>query len=382
MKKINCKSIILMTLAILLLILKLVFFDRDVLSIILSSAYLGFFLITGINYLRKKETKIEKYYLKIILFLLVLTNLVQTGILLFSGKNIVNRLFNFVVLWMMLNSSSKLLNKKEYNAKKVFIASIILILVPYFEKLNLELVVNILTSLVIILFFNNCKDNYFGLFDPSLVNSEKKKFKITQWIKTILIILVGIIFLYLPVLGSILTVILWFLCFGGFFDNLILVLEQKIFNKKLRKNKEFIICKEVYSLAPTEDDYLKKRLEVVAMEKFLEVGIPYEVYALMELIGERKFESFKSLELVSEHEFSSEVEKLFNKRVRPELISKLLIEVYTDKKKIVKKIEKVSSKFNEEYLKVIDEENDTLDKIGSVNELYDLYFVEIMEIVK
>ena len=73
----------------------------------------------------------------IILLLLVLTNLVQTGILLFSGKNIVNSLFNFVVLWMMLNSSSKLLNKKEYKAKKVIIASIILILVPYFEKLNL-----------------------------------------------------------------------------------------------------------------------------------------------------------------------------------------------------------------------------------------------------
>lgn len=73
MKKINCKSIILMTLAILLLILKLVFFEREVLSIILSSAYLGFFLITGINYLRKKETKVEKYYLKIILLLLVLT---------------------------------------------------------------------------------------------------------------------------------------------------------------------------------------------------------------------------------------------------------------------------------------------------------------------
>lgn len=382
MKKINCKSIILMTLAILLLILKLVFFDRDVLSIILSSAYLGFFLITGINYLRKKETKVEKYYLKIILLLLVLTNLVQTGILLFSGKNIVNSLFNFVVLWMMLNSSSKLLNKKEYNAKKVFIASIILILVPYFEKLNLELLINILTSLVIILFFNGCKDSYFGLFDPSLVNSEKKKFKITQWIKTILIILVGIIFLYLPVLGSILTVLLWFLCFGGFFDNLILILEQKIFNKKLRKNKEFIICKEVYSLAPIADDYLKKRMEVVAKKKFLEVGIPYEVYALMELIGERKFESFKSLELVPEHEFSSEVEKLFNKRVRPELISKLLIEVYTDKKKIVKKIEKATSKFNEEYIKVIDEENDTLDKICRVNELYDLYFVEIMDIVK
>ena len=59
----------------------------------------------------------------------------------------------------------------------VLLASIILILVPYFEKLSLELVVNILTSLVIILFFNNCKDNYFGLFDPSLVNSEKKKIK-------------------------------------------------------------------------------------------------------------------------------------------------------------------------------------------------------------
>ena len=98
MKKLNNKSIFLMILAILLLILKLVFFDRDVLSIILSSAYLGFFLITGINYLRKKETKVEKYYLKIILLLLVLTNLVQTGILLFSGKNIVNSLFNFIVL--------------------------------------------------------------------------------------------------------------------------------------------------------------------------------------------------------------------------------------------------------------------------------------------
>lgn len=382
MKKINSKSIILMFLGILFLILKLMFFDRDVLNIVFSVGYLGFFIITLINYLRKKETRIEKYYLKVILLLLVLTNLIQTGILLFSGKNIVNCLFNFIVLWMMLNSSSKLLNKKEYNAKKVFVASVILMLVPSFKNIDLALLVNGLTSLVIILFFNNCKDNYFGLFDPSLVNSERKKFKFTQWIKTILIILVGIIFLYLPILGSILTVILWFLCFGGFFDNLILLLEQKIFNKKLRKNKEFIICKEVYSLASNEDDYLKKRMEVVAKKKFLEVGIPYEVYALMELIGERKFESFKSLEFVSEHELSSEVEKLFNKRIRPELISKLLIEVYTDKKKVVKKIEKLTTKFNEEYLKLIDEENAAIDKIDRVNELYDIYFVEIMEIVK
>lgn len=382
MRKINCKSIVLMILGILFLILKLVFFDREVLNIILSAAYLGFFLITGINYLRKKESKVEKYYLKIILLLLVLVNFIQIGILLFSGKNIVNILFNFIVLWMMLNSSSKLLNKKEYNAKKVFIASVILMLVPYFKKLNLELLFNVLTSLIIVLFFNNCKENYFGLFDSSLVNSDRKKFKFTQWIKTILIILVGIIFLYIPILGSVLTIILWFLCFGGFFDNLILILEQKLFNKKLRKNNEFIICKEVYSLAPTEDDFLKKRMEVVAKKKFLEVGIPYEVYALMELIGERKFESFKSLEFVSDYEFSSEVEKLFNKRVRPELISKLLIVVYNDKKKIVKKIEKATIKFNEEYLKVINEENYTLDKIDSVNELYDMYFVEIMDIVK
>lgn len=381
MKKINCKSIILMTLAILLLILKLVFFDRDVLSVILSSAYLGFFLITGINYLRKKETKIEKYYLKIILLLLVLTNLVQTGILLFSGKNIVNSLFNFVVLWMMLNSSSKLLNKKEYNAKKVFVASVVLMLVPSFKSLNLELLINVFSSLVIILFFNNCKDNYFGLFDPSLVNSDKKKFKFTQWIKTILIILVGIIFLCVPILGSVLTVIVWFLCFGGFFDNLILLLEQKIYNDRIRKNKEFITYKAVYSLMPNEE-FLKNRLELVAMEKFLEVGIPYEVYALMELVGERKFESFKSLEFVSDHEFASEVEKLFNKRVRPELISKLLMDVYVDKKKIVKKIEKATSKFNEEYLKVIEEDKETLEKIDIINELYDIYFVEIMEIVR
>ena len=40
-----------------LLILKLIFVDRDVLSIILSGSFLGFYLITFINYFRKKEKR-------------------------------------------------------------------------------------------------------------------------------------------------------------------------------------------------------------------------------------------------------------------------------------------------------------------------------------
>ena len=54
MKKIN-KRVIFVFLLIILLILKLIFVDRDVLSIVLSSSFLGFYLITFINYFRKKE---------------------------------------------------------------------------------------------------------------------------------------------------------------------------------------------------------------------------------------------------------------------------------------------------------------------------------------
>lgn len=68
MKKFN-KRIGFIFLLIILLIFKLIFVDRDVLSIVLSGSFLGFYLITFINYFRKKETDIEKKYLKVILLL-------------------------------------------------------------------------------------------------------------------------------------------------------------------------------------------------------------------------------------------------------------------------------------------------------------------------
>lgn len=379
MKKSN-KKMIFVFLLMILLILKLIFFDRNVFSIVFDVTFLGFFLLTSINYFRKKESNLEKNYLKIMLLFLVLANVVQTGILLFSGKNIVNSLFNVVVYWMMLNSSTKLL-KKDFNAKKVFVAAVLLVVVPYFKNLNLELLSNVIISLLLAIYFNNCKDNYFGLFDPSLINSDKKKFKFTQWIKTILIILVGIIFLYLPILGSVLTVILWFFCFGGFFDNLILVYEQKLFSKKLRKNKEFIACRNIYNLVPGENDYIKTRMDVVAKKTFLEVGIPYEVYALMEINGSRKYESIKELVLDDEDSLLDEVKKLFKEKMRPEVICQMLVGALKKHKKACTKIEKETNKFNEKILKTIDEEIDVFEKQKQVRELYDEYQEDILEIV-
>lgn len=382
MKKIN-KSIILIFLAIVLLILKLVVFDKDALNIILSSAYLGFFLITVINYLRKKETNIEKKYLKVILLLLVVASFVQTGIVLFSGKSIVNNLYYFIVLWMMLNSSSKLLEKKDFNAKKVFIASVILYLVPSVLKFNLELLINVLVSLVIILFFNDTRKNYFGLFDPSLRKLKNDKFKFTQWIKTLLIILVGIIYLLVPILGCILAAILWFFCFGGFFDKMINVYEQQLFGKKLRKSKVYMASMNVYSLAPSKDRVINKLSEKVVKDTINEVGVPHEVYALMELTSKRNYEHIKPLEFKSNEELLVDVEKLFKDRIRPELISKVIVDVFDGKKKnLIKKIEKVTSKFHEDYLEVVNEKKDILEKVDRVNELYNEYQNEIIDIIK
>lgn len=375
------KAIFLVFGLIILLILKLIFFDRDILNIVLSVAYLGFFLITCINYFRKKESTVEKKYLVVLSFLLFLGNVVQTIILLFSGKNILISLYYVVVLWMMYKSLRNILEKKDFNAKKVLVASIVLSVIPSIHSFNLEVLTNVVTYFFIILFFNNSKENYFGLFDSSLIDSSKKKFKFTQWIKTSLIILTGIIYLIFPVVGCIFTVILWFFCFGGFLDKIILGYEQKLFDKRLRKNKVFIASKDVYSLAPSENDFLKKQLDAVAMKTFLEEGIPYEIYALMEVNGSRKYERDYELVFGNADDLKVELRKLFKEKVRPEVIGKILVKMYentdkisaTQKKKITAKVVKITDKFNKEYLKCIEVDDAIENKVDKVNELYKEY---------
>lgn len=380
MKKFN-KRIVFIFLLIILLILKLIFVDRDVLSIVLSCSFLGFYLITFINYFRKKETDIEKKYLKVILLLLVLANLIQTIILLFSGKNIVLSLYNFIVSWMILNSTSKLLIKKDYEAKKIFVAAIIMYVLPYLRHINFELFANFLVYILIAIFFNNSKENYFGLFDQSLISKNKGKFKWTQWIKTSVLIMNGIIYLLCPIAGSVIAVINWLLCFRRFFDNLVSLYEQKLFSKRLRRNKEFIACRYVYLLAPSENDYLKNRLDVVAKETFLEDGIPNEVYALMEVSSARKFESIKELNYENNDDLLKQVNKLFD-NTRPEVICIMLCKAFEGNKKVISKLEKVTKEFNDRFIKLVSEKKNMLEKQDSVKELYKKYLEDVVKIIK
>lgn len=381
MKKIN-KKIIFVFLLIILLILKLIFIDKDVLSIILSSSFLGFYLITAINYFRKKETKLEKNYLKVILLLLVLAYGIQTGILLFAGKDIVLSLYYFVILWMIFDSSSKLLNKKDYEAKKIFVAAIIMYVLPYLRDINLELFSNFLIYILIAVYFNKCRENYFGLFDQSLISKNKVKFKWTQWIKTSVLIMNGIVYLVFPIVGGVIAFMNWFLCFRRFFDNLVSIYEQKLFSKKLRRNKEFIACRDVYLLAPSEDDYLKTRLDVVAKETFLEEGIPNEVYALMEVSSARKFESIKELSYENNEDLVKQVNNFYKNNTRPEVIFIMLCKVFEDKKKVVSKLDKITKKFNSEYIKLVDEKKNMIDKVDSIRKLYEKYLDDVVEIIK
>ncbi|MBO5120543.1 MAG: hypothetical protein J6C28_02505 [Bacilli bacterium] len=379
MKKIN-KRVIFVFLLIILLILKLIFVDRDVLSIVLSSSFLGFYLITFINYFRKKETCIEKNYLKIILLLLVLAYGIQTCILLFTGKDIVLSLYYFICLWMIFDSTCKLL-KKDYEAKKIFVAAIIMYVLPYLRLINLELFVNFLCYVLIAVYFNSSKENYFGIFDQSLISKNKGKFKWTQWIKTCVLIMNGIIYLLCPIAGGGIAVLNWLLCFRRFFDNLVSVYEQKLFSKKLRKNKEFIACRNIYLLAPSEDDYLKNRLEVVAKETFLEEGIPNEVYALMEVSSARKFESIKELNYENNDDLLKQVNMLFKNNTRPEVICIMLCKVFGGKKKIISKLEKVTKEFNSMFIELVNEKKSVLDKSEQVNQLYKKYCDDIVNII-
>lgn len=378
MKKIN-KRILFVFLLIILLILKLIFVDRDVLSIVLSSSFLGFYLITFINYFRKKETSIEKKYLKIVLLLLVLVNLIQTGILLFSGKNIVLSLYNFIVSWMILNSSSKMLMKNDFSASRVFVSAIILYIISIFNDFNLEFISNIFVYTGIIVFFINIKENYFGLFDPSLIGVNKNEFTWPQLIKPVLIVLVGISYLFFPILGSILTVILWVLCFGGVIDTITNIYEQKRFNKKIKKNEEFCSYKFIYSLATNENDFLRKRLESVAKSKMLEKGIPYEVYALMDVNGYRKVEKIEYV--TDESKLLNKVKRFFKENIRPEVVSEVLIKYYDSNKKISKKIEKVNDNFYKDYFKLIDSK-DVIERKDDVLKIYIKFQEEILEIIK
>ena len=381
MKKIN-KRILFVSLLTILLLLKLIFIDRDVLSIVLSGSFLGFYLITFINYFRKKETNIEKNYLRIILFLLVLVYGIQTGIVMFTGKNIVLSLYDFVCLWMILDSLSKLLNKKDYEAKKIFIAAIIMHVLPYLRDINLELFSNFLVYILIAIFFNNSKENYFGLFDYSLISKNKVKFKWTQWIKTSVLIMNGIIYLLCPIVGSVIAVINCFLCFKRFFDNLVSLYEQKLFSKRLRRNKEFIACNDVYLFAPSANDYLKNRLEVVAKETFLEEGIPNEVYALMGISSARKFENIKELSYESKDDLLKQVNNLFDNKTRPEVIFNMLSKAFDGKKKIISKLEKLTNEFNDNFIKLVSEKKSMIEKQDGIKELYSKYFEDLLDIIK
>ena len=372
MKKRNMSLVMIFSL-IILLILKLIFFDRNVLNIVLSASYLGFFLITLINFFRKKETSIQKNYLSIILVLLVIANFIQTGILLFSSKNIVNSLFYAIVFWMMLSGIRRILGKKEYAAKKVFIAAMVLVIIPGIGKFNLDLLINAVVSILIIWFFNNSKENYFGLFDSSYIDSGKERFKITQWIKTFVIVVVGILFLYFPVVGSILALIMGLLCISSFFDNLILVYEQSLFNKKVRKHKVFIASKKIYSFA-SSGEFLKKQLEVVAKKTFLEEGIPYETYAIMDVMSERKNENDNNIS-------NEEVSNLFKNKVRPEVICKILVKLYAGKKKVIAKLEKCTTSFYDDYLKFVEDDRNVYEKVDEVTELYNKYCGDVKDII-
>lgn len=379
MKKFN-KRIVFMFLLIILLILKLIFVDKDVLSIVLSGSFLGFYLITFINYFRKKETDIEKKYLKVILLLLVLANLIQTFILLFSDKNIVLSLYNFIVSLMILNSTSKLLIKKDFLANKVFVSAIVLYIISWFNDFNFELIFNMFVYTGIIVFFANVKENYFGLFEPSLISINKNEVAWPQFIKPVLIIMVGILYLFFPILGSVFAVILWVLCFGGVIDTITNIYEQKRFNKKIKNNKEFISYRLIYSFATNENEFLRKRLESVAKSKMLEKGIPYEVYALMDVNGYRKVEKIDDLDINDESKLLNQVKKLFKEYVRPEVVCEIVKKYYDGNKKNLNKIEKINDKFYKAYFKLIDT-NDVLDKKDEILNLYEKFKDELINII-
>ena len=283
---------------------------------------------------------------------------------------------------MILNSTSKLLIKKDYEAKKIFVAAIIMYVLPYLRNINFELFANFLVYILIAIFFNNSKENYFGLFDQSLISKNKGKFKWTQWIKTSVLIMNGIIYLLCPIAGSVIAVMNWLLCFGRFFDNLVSLYEQKLFSKRLRRNKEFIACNDVYLLAPSADDYLKNRLEVVAKETFLEESIPNEVYALMGISSARKFENIRELSYESKDDLLKQVNNLFDNKTRPEVIFIMLSKAFADKKKIISKLEKLTNEFNDNFIKSVSEKKSMIEKQDGIKELYSKYFEDVLDIIK
>lgn len=391
MKNIN-KTIILIIGLIILFSLKLVFIDRNVIDIVLSVAYLGFFLITCINYFRKKETILSKKYITFILTFLVIVQAIQTGILLFNGKSILNSVFTLVVLWMEVSSLRKILFKKEFNARKVYVAAVMLRLILEISKFNFSigLISNVVVGCLVMFYFYNSERKYFGLFDASLLLKSNDKFKYTQWIKTFVIVLTGIIYLVVPVLGCILGVILWLLCFGGLFDGLILIHEQNLYNKKIRKNKIFVASRKVYHYAESKNDYLKIRLENVAKKHLLEEGIPYETYALMEEKAYRVKEKNIDINFSNINELLKETKKLIKKNVRPEVINKLLVSSIdkcegikiTNKKKISKKITSRTNDFYKRYKEIVEEDKDISEKVSDVNELYKKYCDKLLESIK
>lgn len=370
---------LLIVLGILTLIELVIVNDLKIWKMFLASSYFGFFFLSLVSIFRKKEDKIEKNYLILILVINIIVLIVN----LFIKKNLSLELYFIVINLMELVSVRRLLIKKDYGANKLFLTANVLSLLPDVVSPNFsaDFFISLIVKVFVIIYFWNIEKNYFGLFDLNLNKRTYKKFEIIDWLKYICILAAGTIYLFMPFIGGIIAVIVLGMCWTGIFDIYRKIKEAKKFNKKVRLHPDFRISKLIYQYATCRDDYLKKQLEKVAKKDFLEKETPYEVYAIMELINDRKKEVELKLTCRSAGDLQGRLKKLFEVAIRPEILLPLVRGVLYDKfiisvargKKIDEAFTRLLKNFDERYYGLVDNDMSYDEKIFNVKDCYDVF---------
>lgn len=364
-------SFILMVLAIIELILMK---DSSVVNLLLNSLFVGFFLITFINNLFKKESKIGEKYLLFLIFINIIV-----GIISIFTDSILMGLYNTVLGIMSYYLFSKLF-QKDKNVNKLLVTVYVLHFIPILllESISYYVVYSLVFRLLVVI--------YFALY----IKAEKRKFKLYEWVKHVSIICAAIIYIFFPVIGGLLAAVIGFLSFGGAFEIYDKRREDALYNRQVKRNEIFVVTKKIYHYAPNKNEFFNKQIEDVGKKTFLEEEIPYELYAIMDEIECRKNEELLKVVYDDKDDLINRVVKLIDAKIRPELICYMLMEGFrvredikdVKKKKIYEKVEKVMNAFEKEFIKCVEDNNTELkEKEVIVNNLYERFGNDLMKTI-
>lgn len=343
--------------------------DSGVFHIISRTGFFLFFLFSFINSFCKKQNKIGEKIFLFIAFINIIYSIVSIFI-----DDVSMGLYNTVLAMMEYYLFNKIFKKKD-NMNKLLVCVYLLNIVPIIllKDFSLSSIYSIIFGLFLVIFFRKSDKN-------------KKNFKLYEWYKYISLISVAIIYFYYPVIGGIFASIVGLLSFAGAFEAYNQKRENPLYDKKVKKNTKYILTRKIYHYASSEKTFFDEQLKQVVKRTFLSDDVPYELYAIMTEINERNSDKRLVMDFKNKKELINRTSKLLDAKVRPEVVTYMIMEGIkkrdlTEKKKdkLYKSLEKVLGKFDSKYIKVIDSDDE--DKLGKVESLYSEFCLELLKAI-